>query len=206
MNIGIIGAGHVGGTLARLWAKAGHKVMISSRHPEELTYEVSQLGRNAESGTCAQAARFGDVVFLAIPMGAIVDVFPQIIPHIGGKIVLDAMNPFPQRDGDVALDILERDIASGEATQQRLPKARVVRAFSSVHYKDLRQYAHDPHHPISVPYAGNDKAAKEVAAKLIRDAGFEPFDLGSLADSRAQDPSGVLFGKSLTRDEIRAHV
>ncbi len=206
MNIGIIGAGHIGGTLARLWAKAGHKVMISSRHPEELTYEVSRLGKNGEGGTCRQAAEFGDVILLAIPMGATVDVFPQIIACTKNKIILDAMNPFPQRDGEVALDILERNVASGEATQERLPKARVVRAFSSVYYKDLLKYAHDPQHPISVPFAGNDENAKKVAAQLIRDAGFEPFDLGTLADSRAQDPSGVLFGKTLTREEIRAHV
>src|SRR3984957_18914948 len=101
LKIGIIGSGHIGSTIGSLWVKAGHPVMFSSRHPEELAPLVRQLGALAKSGSVADAIAFGVVVFIAVPYGA----YPQIGKDYGsllaGKVVLDAGNAVARRDGDI---------------------------------------------------------------------------------------------------------
>lgn len=203
MKIGIIGTGNIGGTLARLWATAGHHVMVSSRHPEKLTGLVEDIGENTSTGTIEEAARFGEVVFLAMPLKGVRDTLPKIKHQLSGKVVLDAMNPFPNRDGEVATEIQRRGIASGVATQERLPDSKVVRAFSSVYYRALHTEHHRPDQWVAIPIAGDDEQAKTVAADLVRDAGFEPFDLGSLSESRPLDPGGALFTETLTTEEMK---
>jgi predicted dinucleotide-binding enzyme len=104
MKIGIIGAGHIGGTLAKLWVAAGHEVLISSRHPEELRPLAQSLGPKARVGTPREAALFGDVVLESVPYGALPQVGRDLKAELAGKIVLDTGNPYPQRDGDMALE------------------------------------------------------------------------------------------------------
>ncbi|MEJ2050057.1 MAG: NADPH-dependent F420 reductase [Calditrichota bacterium] len=204
MKIGVIGAGNIGGTLAGLWADAGHEVMLSSRHPERLAQLAEQLGEKVSSGTVEEAAEFGEVVFLAMPLKGVSNTLPKIQSYLVGKVVLDAMNPFPNRDGEFALDIQKRGIASGVATQERLSESKVVRAFSSINYQKLRTEHHRKGNLVAVPIAGDDPAAKEVARRLVQDAGFESFDLGKLADSRPLDPGGALFVKTMNREELTA--
>jgi len=204
MQIGIIGAGNIGGTLARLWADAGHPVMVSSRHPETLRDLVRNIGSNAYSGPVEEAIAFGKVLLLAIPLKGLSEIVPAIEEHFDGEVVMDAMNPFPGRDGEIANTILNRGIASGVATQEQLKRRKVVRAFSSVYYSDLQTESGREEHPVAIPIAGNDPEAKQVAADLIRDAGFVPHDLGSLADSKPLDPGGILFGKTYTLEQIRS--
>src|SRR5437764_14751964 len=108
LRIGVIGSGHIGGTIGSLWVKAGHPVLFSSRHPEELKELVAGLGARARNGTVSEAISFGDVIFLAVPYGA----YPQLGKDYGdalrGKIVLDAGNAVPARDGAIAEEV-ERD-------------------------------------------------------------------------------------------------
>jgi hypothetical protein len=198
MKIGILGGGHIGGTLTRLWAEAGHQVMVSSRHPEELESLVSEIDGDAQTGSVEEAAAFGEVVFLAIPLKGVVDTLPDIADDLSGKVVIDAMNPFPGRDGEVAQEIFDRGIASGVRTQERLPDAKVARAFSSVYYQVLQSEAHREGEKIAVPIAADDNEARSVTEQLVRDAGFEPFDLGSLTDSKPLDPEGSLFTEAMT--------
>jgi predicted dinucleotide-binding enzyme len=200
MKIGIIGAGNIGGTLARLWAQAGHQVMVSSRHPERLHDLVSRLGDNACSGTPEESAAFGDVVFLAIPLHGMDTTVQAVKPFLAGKVVLDAMNPFANRDGEVAQRAVAKG-ASGVYTAEVLDNARVARAFSSVHYTSLQSEANRDGDRIAVPIAADDDDTKQVAADLVRDAGFAPYDLGRLAESQELDPGGALFGKALTPKE-----
>jgi 8-hydroxy-5-deazaflavin:NADPH oxidoreductase len=203
MKIGIIGAGNIGGTLGTLWARGDHEVMLSSRHPERLDALVREIGPHACAGTVEEAAGFGDVVLLAIPLGGIAAAAMKIGKRLAGKVVLDAMNPFVERDGDIADKIIRRGITEGQATQERFADARVVRAFSSVRFAALQpQEGRDAPFILAIPFASDDPGAREIAAHLIRDAGFEPFDLGSLADSKPQDPGGILFGKALTGAQI----
>src|SRR5579863_2124718 len=99
MQIGIIGAGMIGATVGRLWAKAGHAVQFATRHPEELKELAGEIGENASIGTNREAARFGEVVFVAVPFGAWPALAEEIGPELDGKIVADAGNPYPARDG-----------------------------------------------------------------------------------------------------------
>jgi hypothetical protein len=132
LKIGVIGAGHIGGTIGELWTKAGHPVFFSSRHPEELKDIVERLGSLAQAGTVDQAIAFGDVVFIAVPYGALPQIGKDYGKSLAGKIVLDADNAVAARDGAIA-DEVERD-GVGVTSQKYLPGARVVRAFNTLGY------------------------------------------------------------------------
>lgn len=203
MRVGIIGAGHIGGTLARLWANSGHQVTISSRHVEQLTPLVNQIGSNVCKGSVEEASKFGEVVVLSIPLGGIRTTGARIANYLVNKTVIDTMNPFIERDGDVAKEIIESGLASGEATQRRFPSAKIVRAFSNVRYLDLNSQNHRNPPLIAIPFATDDDNSRPVITELIKDAGFEPYDLGLLKQSKPQDPGGILFGKALTAAQIR---
>jgi 8-hydroxy-5-deazaflavin:NADPH oxidoreductase len=137
MKIGIIGSGNIGGTLGGHWAKAGHEVMFSSRHPEELESMAKQA--NAQVGTLKEAANFSDVILLAIPFGKIPDVAKQI-GALQNKLLIDATNPYPQRDGEIAQQVI--DDASQTATgyvATQFAGMPVVKAFNSIYYKVLAE-------------------------------------------------------------------
>ena len=102
LKIGVIGSGRLGGGIGTLLAKAGHPVMFSSRHPEELKKLVEDAGPNASAGTVEQAAAFGDVILLAVPYSALPQVGRDNAKALAGKDVLNASNPIPSRDGEVA--------------------------------------------------------------------------------------------------------
>src|SRR5262249_58399950 len=102
MRIGIIGAGMIGSTMAKLWADAGHTVMIASRHPEELEPLAEKLGPNASAGAPVDAAAFGEVVLLTVPLAAIPTLAGDIAPSLSGKVVLDTGNPYEKRDAAAA--------------------------------------------------------------------------------------------------------
>jgi hypothetical protein len=126
-RIGIIGSGHIGGTIGGLWIKKGHPVMFSSRHPEELKDIVTQLGSLAQAGTVEQAVTFGDVLFIAVPYGAIPQIGKDYSSAMKGKVLLDACNAVSARDGVVADEVEQNGI--GVTSQKYLSGARVVRAF-----------------------------------------------------------------------------
>jgi predicted dinucleotide-binding enzyme len=201
LKIGIIGAGRIGGTLGEHWVKAGHEVVLSSRHPENLTALADRLGPLARVGTPRDAAAFGEVILLSVPYGA----FPQVgRDHAGelrGKIVLDPGNPFPQRDGPMAEEARRKGTAT--ASLEYLGSVRLVRAFNTVPASILKTEAHRPGERIAVPLASDDQGALEVAARLVRDAGFEPVVVGPLARSREFDVGTAVFGRGLTARELR---
>jgi len=99
LKIGIIGSGRMGGSLGELWAKAGHEILFSSRHPEELTELVERVGPRSRAGTPAEAVAFGEVIFVAVPYAALPQIGRDLAGALSGKIVLDASNPVPTRDG-----------------------------------------------------------------------------------------------------------
>src|SRR5947208_11662796 len=104
MRIGIIGAGMIGSTLAKLWADAGHTVRVASRHPEELEALVERLGQNGSDGVPVDAAAFGEVVMITVPLHAIPQLAADLAPALKGKVVLDTGNAYEKRDGDAARD------------------------------------------------------------------------------------------------------
>jgi 8-hydroxy-5-deazaflavin:NADPH oxidoreductase len=130
VKIGIIGSGHVGSALGGVWAKAGNEVMFSSRHLDNDKKLAATIGGNAWAGTPQEAATFGQVLLFAVPYSA----FPELIKSLGnsfkGKVVINASNPFPQRDGEIANQAREK--GAGLFDSRLLRGAHVVRAFNAV--------------------------------------------------------------------------
>src|SRR5215472_11559369 len=151
MKIGVIGSGHIGGTIGGLWIKSGHPVFFSSRHPEELQDLIARLGALAQAGTVDQAIGFGDVVFIAVPYGALPQIGRDYGKSLAGKIVLDAGNAVASRDGAIA-DEAERE-GVGMTSQKYLPGARLVRAFNTLSYTifNAKRTALPPASPCRLP-------------------------------------------------------
>jgi len=194
--IGTIGAGHIGSTIGGLWIKNGHKVMFSSRHPEELKDLVASLGPQAQAGTVDQAIAFGNVVLLTVPYGAVPQIGRDYAAQLNGKIVLDTCNAVAARDGAVADEVEANGI--GVTSQKYLPGTRVVRAFNTMSYKIFASEANRPDPKLAVPIAGDDEEAVRVAAGLVRDAGFEPVVVGKLADAKLFQRGGPGYGQPVS--------
>jgi predicted dinucleotide-binding enzyme len=200
-KIGVIGSGRIGGTIGGLWVKAGHPVMFSSRHPDELKSLVAELGPLARAGTVADAAAFGDVLFIAVPYGALPQIGRDNAAAIKGKVMLDACNAVASRDGAIA-DEVEHD-GIGVTSQKYLAGARLVRAFNTMSYAIFQREAHRPDPKLAIPIAGDDADAVGVAAGLVRDAGFDPVVVGKLADARRFQRGGPGYGQSVTAAELK---
>jgi predicted dinucleotide-binding enzyme len=200
IKIGIIGAGNIGGTIGQLWAKAGHKVFYSSRHPDELKPLVEKTGPNAQAGTVQQAVAFGDVIFIAVPYSAMPGIGRDNAAALKGKIVLNASNPITGRDGEIARIAQQKGV--GESDQELLPGTRLVRAFNSTGAGRFAADAHKPGEKLGVAIAGDDPEAIKVAAQLVRDAGFEPVPV-PLARAKEFAPGAPLFGRGLPVSELR---
>jgi len=201
LKIGIIGAGEIGSALARHWGAAGHDLMISSRHPEELRGLAKQIGPNVKVGTPREAAAFGDVVMLAVPYGATPQVGRDYAAELKGKIVLDAGNPYPSRDGEMA--VRDRQRGTGVASAEYLPGTRLVRAFNAIYADNLPLEAHRKPPLVGIPLAGDDAEALKVAQRLVTDAGFDPVVVGGLARAREFDVGTPVYTKLLTAAELR---
>lgn len=201
MKIGIVGAGKMGGTLAELWVKAGHEVMISSRHPDELKAQAQAIGPKAHVGTVREAAAFGPVVLIAMPYGKWPEISDEIKAETVGKTVIDLTNPYPDRDGPMAEQA--RKETTGVANPKYLPGAHLVRAFNSIIYTDLRSQAHRAGEPAAIAVAGDDDKAVAVTNQLVRDAGFEPVVVGPLSSARLFDVGTPVYVKVMTASDLR---
>jgi 8-hydroxy-5-deazaflavin:NADPH oxidoreductase len=201
LKIGIIGTGHIGGTLAKLWVAAGHEVLISSRHPDELRALAQSLGPKARVGTAREAAVFGDVVLESVPFGALPQLGQELKAELAGKIVLDTANPYPQRDGDMALEA--RRVGTGVASVRYLPGVRLVRAFNAINADALASEAHRSGQPIAIPLAGDDPEALAVAQRLVREAGFEPVLVGGLSRAHEFDVGTPVYTRLMTAPQLR---
>jgi 8-hydroxy-5-deazaflavin:NADPH oxidoreductase len=201
MKIGIIGTGQIGGTLAKLWVAAGHEVLLSSRHPDELRALAKQLGPKARVGTPREAASFGDVVLVSVPYKALPELGRDLKTELAGKIVLDTCNPYPERDGEMASDA--RSKGTGVASPELLPGARLVRAFNAIYAESLAGEAHRKLPLVGIPLAGDDAEALRVAQRLVSDAGFDPVVVGGLARAKDFDVGTAVYTKLLTAAELR---
>jgi 8-hydroxy-5-deazaflavin:NADPH oxidoreductase len=202
LRIGTIGAGHIGGTIGGLWIKAGHPVLFSSRHPDELKDMVAGLGELAKAGTVEEAIAFGDVVFIAVPYGALPQIGKDYGTALKGKIVLDACNAVAPRDGEPIVDEVERE-GIGVVSQKYLGGARIVRAFNTLNYKIFASEANRPDPKLAIPIAGDDPEAVQVAAGLVRDAGFDPVVVGKLADASRFQRGGPGYGQAVSAAELK---
>ena len=201
LKIGIIGTGRIGGALARHWVAAGHEVLMSSRHPEELQDLARELGPRARAGTPQEAAAFGDVILVSIPYAAMPQVGTDYAAELAGKIVLDTSNPVERRDGAMALEAQRK--GAGVATAALLPGTRVVRAFNCIPAASLANDGNRQPERIAIPIGGDDAEALAVAQRLVRDAGFDPVVVGSLAETRRFDLGQPLASRQFTAAELR---
>ena len=199
MKIGMIGSGNVGSALGRVWARAGHQVMFSSRHLEDDKRLAADIGANARAGTPREAAAFGDVLVFAVPYGALPELGQALRDSIKGKVVIDACNPFPRRDGEIAERAREK--GAGLMSAELLPGARIVRAFNAVGADRMGQ-AHEKPGRVGMPIAGDDEEALDIASTLIREIGFEPVRIGGLEMGKYLMPGTPLAGER-TPEEIR---
>jgi hypothetical protein len=154
MRIGVIGSGHIGGTVGGLWVKDGHPVLFSSRHPEELKDLVAGLGALAQAGTVDQAIAFGDALLISVPYPALPQIGRDYGPALKGKIALDTCNAVVGRDGPIAEEA-ERD-GVGVTSQKYLPGTRLVRAFNTMSYKIFASEANRSDPKLAIPIAGDD--------------------------------------------------
>jgi 8-hydroxy-5-deazaflavin:NADPH oxidoreductase len=201
LPIGVVGSGRIGGTIGGLWVKAGHPVLFSSRHPDELKDLVARLGPLAQAGPVAEAIKFSDVIFVAVPYGALPEIGRDYGAALKGKIVLDAGNAVQSRDGDIAQEAEREGI--GMTSQKYLPGTRLVRAFNTLSYSIFAREANRPEPRMAVPIAGDDAEAVKVAQALVRDAGFEPVVVGKLGDAVRFQRGAPGYGQPVTAAELR---
>ena len=201
MRIGIIGSGNIGSTVGTLWVKAGHQVLFSSRHPEELKSLVDGLGPLARAGTVKEALAFGDVVFIGVPYSAYPQIGKDYAQEFKSKIVLDAGNAVPARDGEISKEASENGV--GITSAKYLAGARIVRAFNTMNYRRLASNANRPGARMAIPIAGDDKDALTVASGLVRDAGFDPVIIGPLESAKYFAQGGPLYGQDITAQEMQ---
>jgi predicted dinucleotide-binding enzyme len=198
LKIGIVGTGNIGGALAAHWAKAGHELVISSRHPEELQELAKSLGPKVRVGTPSEAAKFGDVILLSVPYKATPDLGRDLANDWKGKILLDTGNPYPFRDGAMATDARKR--GTGVTSKEFLPGVRLVRAFNE---SNLKNDGNRKGGLWAIPLASDDAEALKVAQRLVRDAGFDPVVVGGLARAREFDAGSKVYTRLLTAPQLR---
>ncbi|MFE3827907.1 NADPH-dependent F420 reductase [Streptomyces sp. NPDC059092] len=186
-TLGLIGTGMIGSALARLAVAAGLDVVLSnSRGPETLADLVGELGAHARAATPAEAARAGDLVVATIPLHAYQRLSPA---DLAGKVVIDTMNYYPERDDRVAeLDAAE--LTSSELVQRHLAGSRVVKAFNNIDFRRLFTSARPAGAAdrSALPLAGDDAEAKARVARLLDLIGYDAVDIGPLTESWRSEP------------------
>jgi 8-hydroxy-5-deazaflavin:NADPH oxidoreductase len=202
LKIGIIGTGRIGSSLARYWAKAGHEVYISSRHPEELRALAAELGPKAHAGTPREAAAFGSVILVSVPYSAIAQLGTDLSSELAGKVIIDTSNPIERRDGPTAVEY--QAMGAGLSTAKLLHSTRVVRAFNCIPAATLAGEANRQPERYAIPLGGDDAQALAVTQRLVNDAGFDAVVVGSLTRSREFDLGQPLAKGTWTAAELRA--
>ena len=204
LKIGIIGTGRIGGALARHWVNAGHEVFMSSRPPEELEPLAKELGPRAHVGTPREAAAFGSVVLVSVPYGAMPQIGADFERELAGKVIIDTSNPVEGRDGAQAPEWKQK--GAGVSTAELLKNKRVVRAFNCIPAASLAGQANRQPNRIAIPIGGDDAAAVAITERLVRDAGFDPVMVGTLAASRQFDLGQPLAQGNLSAAELRSRI
>jgi predicted dinucleotide-binding enzyme len=203
MKIGIIGAGQIGGTLARRLVQLGHQVTIAnSRGPESLAAIARETG--ARPATIKEAARSGEVVIISIPLKNILQLPEDLFEGVPeGVVVVDTGNYYPrQRDGRI--DPIERGVTETRWVADRLGRP-VVKAFNNIYARHLleRGKPKGAADRIALPIAGDDPRAKEVVSRLLDELGFDAVDGGGLDDSWRQQPGTPVYGTDLDAAGVR---
>lgn len=195
MKIGIIGAGNIGATVGKLFEDAHHDVRYGVRQPE---------GRGEAFVTVDAAAEYGEVVLFAGPFGALPDFGRECGAHLQGKILINAANAIPDRDGAVAEAVVDSGQGSAAYVATLLPHSDIVQSFNTIYWVDLRDKAGQPGERLAMPMVSNSHRATVVASELAVDVGFDPVNVGGLDRSIELDPGSAIYAKSMTAEAVRA--
>jgi predicted dinucleotide-binding enzyme len=203
VKIGIIGAGHIGGRLARRFRALGYDVFVAnSRGPQSLTQLAAETG--AKAVTVEAAAHAGDVVVVTIPEGQITKLPPKLFADVPASVVvIDTGNYYPrQRDGRI--DEIENGMPESAWVQKQLGHP-VVKVFNNIYAQHLLERGLPAGTPgrLALPVAGDDAAAKATVMRLVDELGFDPIDAGSLDDSWRQQPGTPAYAKDLDAPAVR---
>ena len=201
-TIGFIGAGNIGSQLARLALAHGHDVVVSnSRGPETLTTLVLGLGPRARSATVIEAAQGGDIVVVTIPLKHYRTV---PVEPLAGKVVIDTMNYYPQRDGRFA-ELDNESTTTSELLQAHLPASKVVKAFNHIYAAQLttdgRPAGTEGRRALVI--AGDDAGAKATVTALIDQFGFDVVDAGPLKEGWRIQRDTPGYGPRRTAEQLR---
>jgi 8-hydroxy-5-deazaflavin:NADPH oxidoreductase len=201
-TIGLIGAGNIGSQVARLAVAHGHDVVISnSRGPETLTAFIEELGPKARAGTVLDAAKSGELVVVAIPLRAYRSVPPE---PLAGKIVIDANNYYPQRDGHIP-ELDNESTTTSELLQVHLPKSKVVKAFNHIYARQLTTdgLPAGTKNRRALVIAGDDADAKKRVTGLLDEFGFDVVDAGPLKEGWRIQRDTPGYGPRRNAEELR---
>lgn len=202
-KIGIVGSGRIGGNLGVLLAKAGYDIFYSSRHPDTLRNVVKAAGPKARAGNVAEAIAFGDVIVLSVPLKALTELDAETKEALKGKIVIDTSNPYPERDGVIAEEARREPGGMGTFVARLLPGARIVRAFNTVYFEDLKKTINKDGEKIGIPIAGDDQEGLKAAIELVENAGLDPVVVGGLSKSKMFDVGTAVYATSAPAREIK---
>lgn len=202
-RIGIVGSGRIGGTIGILLAKAGYEIFFSSRHPEALKDIVKKAGPKARAGSIMEAIAFGDVVVLSTPLKALPALEAGVKEALKGKIVIDTSNPYSERDGVIAEEARMEPGGMGTFVSRLLPGARIIRAFNTVYFEDLKRTRNKKGETIGIPVAGDDQEALNIASELIMHAGLDPVVVGGLNASKMFDVGTAVYATSASAKELK---
>ena len=190
MTIGIIGSGNVGGTLGTRWAKAGHDIVYGTRDPQanDIKQLLAQAGGKTRAATLQEAARAGDVLFLAMPWNATQSVL-EGLGDLTGKTLIDATNPLR---GDLSGLDTGTTTSGGEKVAAWARGAKVVKAFNTVGANIMANPSFGAERP-ALFYCGDDATAKQTTKQLAEEIGFEALDAGPLTQARLLEPFALLW-------------
>jgi 8-hydroxy-5-deazaflavin:NADPH oxidoreductase len=197
VNVGIVGAGKVGTTLAMQWTAAGHRTMLSfSRSTERLRLQAERVGSDTQTGTPRQAVAFGDVVVLSTNFWSAEEALLQM-GNLRGHIVIDTTNPYrwvnPEERSGGLVRMVDTTMPGTQWLAAKTPGARWVKAFSTLQPNALAASAtRPPNQRVAIPFACNDNTARQIVRQLILDSGGLPFDAGSLAHAGLLEIGGPL--------------
>jgi len=201
-TIGIIGAGHIGGQIARLGVANGYRIVISnSRGPETLSSLIAELGPAARAATPAEAARAGDIVLVSVPLKHYRSV---PVEPLAGKIVMDTNNYYPQRDGQIP-ELDNESTTTAELLQTHLLTSNVVKAFNHIYAAELTTHGQPAGTPNrrALVIAGDDAESKGVVTRLLDQFGFDTVDAGPLKEGWRIQRDTPGYGPRRTAEELK---
>ncbi|MFN2449000.1 MAG: NADPH-dependent F420 reductase [Candidatus Baltobacteraceae bacterium] len=199
MKIGIIGSGNIGQALGRLWAKKGHKIYYSFSHDKSnLENLARESGNDSQPSTPYDAVRCAEIVLFSPPWTEVDEAIKQV-GRFEGQVVIDTTNPFVNDQMNVQ-EFDEGD-SSSQCIQRKLGDAKVIKAFNTLKAQTLQSKSGTG---LVVFVAGDDAVAKATVCELVEDAGFAPYDAGTLVEGKNQEPGTDRFLKELTREQVDA--